>query len=147
MFAVIWSTMDPINKPFFWVIWGRCKPKYEIPLSKSCQMALKFHTLLYPSEHVFCWCVCFWDAKLIKRKIITSSAESGTLGDTVWIKILIPNKNSHNFVNFRAIWLKFYIQVDETFMKLCYFISHPSKTLLKYQKFAMKFLYLCLLSI
>ena len=46
-------------------------------------------------------------------------------------RILLPNKNCHNSVNFKAIWLKFYIKVDGTFMKLWYFISHLPETLLK----------------
>ena len=56
--------------------------------------------------------------------------------------ILKERKNSltqHNSINFRAIWLKF-LQLAETFMQLCYFISHPYKN----RKFAKKFVYLSL---
>ena len=40
---------------------------------------------------------------------------------------------------FLAIWLKFYIKVDETCMKLLYFISHPSKTLIKIENLPWNF--------
>ena len=42
-------------------------------------------------------------------------------------RIFSPNKNDHTYVNFKAIWLKFFIKVDETLIKICYFVKSPSK--------------------
>ena len=46
-------------------------------------------------------------------------------------RILLPHKNCHNSVNFKEIWLKFHMKVDETFIKLRYFISYPLKRQIK----------------
>ena len=43
----------------------------------------------------------------------------------------LTQQNDHTSVNLLAIWLKFFIKVDETCMKLLYFVSHPLKTLIK----------------
>ena len=48
----------------------------------------------------------------------------------------LTQQNDHTSVNFLAIWLKFFIKVDETCTKLLYFISHPSKTLIKLWNFS-----------
>ena len=59
----------------------------------------------------------------------------------------LTRQSNHTSVNSLAIWIKFYIKVDETCMKLLYFIKSPFQNTYKNQKFAMKILYLCLLSI
>ena len=56
-------------------------------------------------------------------------------------------QNGFNSVNFYAIWLKFYMKVNETFMKFCFFISHPADTLIKIKILPKKLLYLSLLRI
>ena len=44
----------------------------------------------------------------------------------------LTQQNDHTSVHFLAIWLKFYIKVDEICMKLLYYISHPSNVNLKF---------------
>ena len=52
-------------------------------------------------------------------------------GDSKNTRILLPNKSGQNSFNFKVIWLKFHIKVDDLFMKLCFFIRHPPETLIK----------------
>ena len=99
------------------------------------------------------YCQAWWWLELFKANWcgysevshVTTNLTTGRIKKNA--RILLPNKNGHNSVNFKAIWLKFYSKVDDTFMKLRYFISHPKKMLIKNRKFWMKFLSLCLFSI
>ena len=69
-------------------------------------------------------------------------------GDSKKRKNSLTQQNDHTSVNFLAIWLKFYLKVDETCIELFYFIfKSPFKNTYKNRKLALKFLSLCLLSI
>ena len=50
----------------------------------------------------------------------------------------LTQQNDHTSINFLAIWLKFYMEVEMIFIKL--FHKSPSEN--HYKMFAMKFLYL-----